>query len=274
MPNSTFYSQLPILSSSEINNITQQAQANKLNVTQINNLTFSIQSQFQGQINNYTYAGAIFYSEPTAQIVQLECHFINDNVCSNYNITADNTLNVSEFTDYLNNIQSQSPYNASIIFQNSNPSLGLQVVSGIESGINYMSNACSSGKGIAGILCNIPTFGIPYLSYNLLSLVSGGSIIIPQIPIPEYAETQLPNSQAISFVSNLYPPSQPISVEFNYENNFYNSSNMAQNIYSFNNGINGNEIQQEQAQFFGNSVITIFIISIICYIVLKFNGAD
>jgi hypothetical protein len=49
---------------------------------------------------------------------------------------------------------------------------------------------------------------------------------------------------------------------------------MEQSIYTFNNDVNGNIAQQQQAIFFGTSLIDIFIIGIICYLMLKFNGGN
>jgi hypothetical protein len=104
-----------------------------------------------------------------------------------------------------------------------------------------------------------------------------GQLATPiQIPLPEYAETMITTPQALTLIEGMsgYSSSQTLNVQFNYENNMLPTSNMGDSIYSFNTYIDGNIANQEISTFFGSSLLYIFVISIVCYIVLKFDGVN
>jgi hypothetical protein len=165
-----------------------------------------------------------------------------------------------------------------------NPNWQTQVTAGGESLINQGVSSCltfnSFAIDLSGGLCN--TASVIYSSLNIFDNwlygkpQNGTPIPVPQIALPLYAEPTIPTSQAINYISVLptYSSNPKLSVEFNYENTPITGLNMEQSIYTFNNDVNGNIAQQQQAIFFGTSLIDIFIIGIICYLMLKFNGGN
>ena len=280
LPNATIYSPLPTLQQNQLDNILNQSQIVGLNQTQQDNFTNALQTQFATESNSYVYAGAVFYSPPTSQIVNLECYYIYSP--SNCVGSPRGVLNFNNFTDYMSSLN--SPYNASIIYYMQNPNWQTQVTAGGESLINQGVSSCltfnSFAIDLSGGLCN--TASVIYSSLNIFDNwlygkpQNGTPIPVPQIALPLYAEPTIPTSQAINYISVLptYSSNPKLSVEFNYENTPITGLNMEQSIYTFNNDVNGNIAQQQQAIFFGTSLIDIFIIGIICYLMLKFNGGN
>jgi hypothetical protein len=280
LPNTTIYSQLPTLQQSQIDNVINQSQIEGLNTTQQNALINALQNQFATESNSYVYAGAVFYSPPTSQIVNLECYYIYSP--SNCVGTPSGVLHFNNFTDYMSSLN--SPYNASIIYYMQNPNWQTSIIAGGESILNSGVNSCLTFNTYA-ILLSGGVCGVASVSYSALNVLnnlvygkplSGTPIPIPQIALPTYAETTLSTPQAINYISALptYSDNPVLSVEFNYENTPITGLNMEQSIYAFNNDVNGNIAQQQQAIFFGSSLINIFIIGIICYLMLKFNGGN
>ena len=280
MPNDTIYSQLPSLQQSQINAVINQSQADGLNITQQSSLVNALQTKFSTETNSYVYAGAVFYSPPTSQILTLECYYIYSP--SNCEGSPSGTLYFNNFTDYMSSLN--SPYNASIIYYMQNPDWQNSVIAGGASLINSGVSSCLTFNPLAialtGGFCGIAS--VVYNGANFLdNLFSGNPLTqttftIPQIALPTYAETTMPTSQAINYISALptYSGNPSLNVEFNYENTIITGLNMEQSIYAFNNDINGNLARQQQSVFFGTSLIDIFIIGIICYLMLKFNGGD
>ena len=280
LPNATIYSPLPTLQQNQLDNILNQSQIVGLNQTQQDNFANALQTQFATESNSYVYAGAVFYSPPTSQIVNLECYYIYSP--SNCVSSPSGVFNFNNFTDYISSLN--SPYNASIIYYMQNPNWQTQVTAGGESLINQGVSSCltfnSFAIDLSGGLCN--TASVIYSSLNIFDNwlygkpQSGTPIPVPQIALPLYAEPTIPTSQAITYISALptYSSNPTLSVEFNYENTPITGLNMEQSIYTFNNDVNGNIAQQQQAIFFGTSLIDIFIIGIICYLMLKFNGGN
>ena len=280
LPNTTIYSQLPTLQQSQINNVINQSQVEGLNATQQNAIVNALQNQFATESNSYVYAGVVFYSPPTSQIVNLECYYIYSP--SNCVSSPSGVLNFNNFTDYMSSLN--SPYNASIIYYMQNPDWQTQIIAGGESIINSGVSSCltfnSFAIALSGGVCGAASvsYSATNILYNIFSgkPLSGTPITIPQIALPNYAEPTIPTSQAITYISALptYSSNPTLSVEFNYENTPITGLNMEQSIYTFNNDVNGNIAQQQQAIFFGTSLIDIFIIGIICYLMLKFNGGN
>ena len=280
LPNTTIYSQLPTLQQNQLDNIINQSQIVGLNQTQQNAFINALQNQFSTESNSYVYAGVVFYSPPTSQIVNLECYYIYSP--SNCVGSPSGILNFNNFTDYMSSLN--SPYNASIIYYMQNPNWQTQIVAGGESIINSGVNSCLTFNPVAiilsGGLCNVAS--VTYSGLNIFdnwlsgNPQSGTPISVPQIALPTYAEPTMPTSQAINYISALptYSSNPTLSVEFNYENTPITGLNIEQSIYAFNNDINGNLAQQQEAIFFGSSLIDIFIIGIICYLMLKFNGGN
>ena len=280
LPNETIYSSLPTLQQSQLDNVINQSQIVGLNSTQQNALSNALQNQFATESDSYVYAGAVFYSPPTSQIVNLECYFINSP--SNCESAPSGILYFNNFTDYMTSIN--SPYNASIIYYMQNPNWQTQIIAGGESVINSAVSSCLTFN-IDAIALSAGGCGVASVAYSALNIFDnwlygkpqgGTPIPVPQIALPTYAESTMSTSQAINYISNLptYSSNPSLNVEFNYENTQITGLNIEQSIYAFNNDVNGNITQQQEAIFFGTSLIDIFIIGIICYLMLKFNGGN
>lgn len=276
LPNATYYSQIPTLTNA-INNATAELQANGQNASQIETFTQNLNNQFNGEVAGYVYSGAIFYSGyVSTSPIQLECHFINSDNC---NGQPNGLLTINNFTNYI--LQTNTPYNTTILYYDANPSPYTSVVSGIDNVINGASNACFNYNPIA-ILASFGACAIDSVSFTVNNAIisyftngnfAGKPITIPQIPIPLYAEAQTSTPNALTLISSYYNPDQSVNVQFNYDNNMLPTTNMENSIFAFNTYVDGNNANQMMNQFFSSSLLEIFVIAIVCYIMLKFNGA-
>ncbi|MEM3264556.1 MAG: hypothetical protein QXH07_01205 [Thermoplasmata archaeon] len=255
LPNNTFYNVLPSALSSDL--IISEAEANGLTASQAQLLAQTMGQQYDSEMANYVYSGMIYYSNPNANLLDLECHFITSDACSNN--PPDGELTIQNFTDYISSIA--TPYNATLLYYNSTASKSFE----------------SFGISVLNGLSTI-SFFIPDAIWNgFMNLISNGNAgnpaIAPQIPLPMYTETMTSTQQAINVMETTYSPSQTLTVQFNYENNMLPTTNMEKSIYEFNTYVDGNIANQSFNDFLNNSLLEIFVIGIICYIVLKFNGS-
>ena len=280
LPNATYYDQIPSLTNTTNNAIISDLQAKGLNSTQIAQNMGAISNQLNNETSAYAYTGSIFYSGyATSSPLVLECHFINSADC---NEPPNGILTIADFTDFIS--QTNTPYNASIIFYDTNSSFSTNFISGIETTLNGGVSAClnyytlamivSGGSG-GGCAIASGTFSIINAidSYFVNGNLNGKPITIPQIPIPLYAETQISTPNTVTLIGSYYNPSQTINIQFNYDNNMLPNTNMENSIFAFNIYADGNSANQMINQFFNTSLLEIFVIAIVCYIVLKFNGA-
>ncbi len=277
LPNATYYDQIPTLTNATNNAITTELQTQGQNATQIADYSQNLNAQLNGEIAGYAYSGVIFYSGyATTSPIKLECHFINSADC---NGQPNGLLTINNFTNYIS--QTNSPFNATILYYNTNPSLSTNFVSGIETAINGGVNACLNYNTLAivssggGCLVASGTFTIINAidSYFTNGNFAGKPLTVPQIPIPLYAEVQSSTPNALTLISSYYNPAQSINVQFNYDNNMLPTTNMENSIFAFNLYVDGNTTNQQINQFFNSSLLELFVIAIVCYIVLKFNGA-
>ena len=275
LPNATYYNQIPTLTNATNNAITADLQAQGQNAMQIEDYSQNLNAQLNGEVANYSYSGIIFYSgSATTSPISLECHFINSADC---NGQPDGLLTINNFTNYI--FQTNTPFNATILYYNTNPSFSTNFVSRTETLLNSGVNACLnynpllSGTGVC-IPASIAFTIINAIdSYFTNGNLAGKPITVPQIPIPLYAEVQASTPNALTLISSYYNPAQTINVQFNYDNNMLPTTNMENSIFAFNTYIDGNTTSLQMTQFFNSSLLEIFVIAIVCYIVLKFNGA-
>ena len=277
LPNATYYNQIPTLTNATMDTINADLQAQGQNATQIADYSQNLTAQLNSEVAGYSYTGAIFYSGyATTSPLKLECHFINSVNC---NGQPNGLLTINNFTNYIS--QTNTPYNATILYYNTNPSFSTGFVSGIETGINGGVSACLNYNTLAIIssagLCGVASIGLTVAnaidSYFTNGNLAGKPIVVPQLPIPLYAEVQTSTPNALTLISSYYNPSQSVNVQFNYDNNMLPTTNMENSIFAFNTYVDGNTTNQMATQFFNNDLLEIFVIAIVCYIVLKFNGA-
>ena len=280
LPNATYYNQIPTLTTATTNNVTADLQAQGQNTTQIANYQQNLTTQLNNEVAGYAYTGAIFYSGyATTSPLKLECHFINS---ANCNGQPNGLLTINNVTNYIS--QTNTPYNATILYYNTNPSFSTGFVAGIETEINTgvgVVSACLNYNKLAVILsggaCNAAsvlfTIANAIDSYFTSGNLAGKPIVVPQIPIPLYAEVQTSTPNALTLISSFYNPAQSVNVQFNYDNNMLSTTNMENSIFAFNTYVDGNTANQMANQFFNTDLLEIFVIAIVCYIVLKFNGA-
>lgn len=277
LPNATYYDQIPILTNATNNAITADLQEHGQNATQIADYSQNLTAQLNSEVADYAYTGVIFYSGyATTSPLKLECHFINSGDC---NSQPNGLLTINNFTNYIS--QTNTPYNATILYYNTNPSFSTGFVSGIETGINGGVSACLNYNTLAIVATSGGCLGVS-AGFSLLNAIdsyltnwnfAGKPLIVPQIPIPLYAETETSTPNALTLISSYYNPAQSINVQFNYDNNMLSTTNMENSIFAFNGYVDGNTVNQQVNQFLNSSLLEIFVIAIVCYIVLKFNGA-
>ena len=277
LPNATYYDQIPTLTNATENAITMNLQTKGQSATQIANYSQNLTAQFNSEVAGYAYSGVIFYSGyATSSPLKLECHFINSADCDGQ---PNGLLTFNNFTNYI--LQTDTPYNATILYYNTNTSLSTNFVSGVATTINGGINACLNYNTLA-IIASVGACNTASVLFTITNAVdswftngnlAGKPIPVPQIPIPLYAETQASTPTALTLIGSYYNSSQSINVQFNYDNNMLSTTNMENSIFAFNVYVDGNTANQMMNQFLSSSLLEIFVIAIVCYIVLKFNGA-